>query len=137
MIPPLSIVGYTDRGQRDNNEDAMTWDSEVGVVALADGMGGHQAGEVASAMASGLFTNGFRCWLDDVGTYLVQQSSTEQDTLIKTWLAMQAQSIHDNILDAAAIVPGCMGMGTTLCGVVIWRGQSWVMHIGDSRVYSF
>ncbi len=137
MIPALSIVGYTDRGQRDNNEDAMTWDSEVGAVALADGMGGHEAGEVASAMAAGLFTNGFRCWLEDVGAYLVQQLPATQERLIRTWLGMQAQSIHDSILDAAAMVPGCMGMGTTFCGVIAWGECAWVIHIGDSRVYSF
>lgn len=138
LIPRIRVVGCTDRGQvRENNEDSIAWDLEAGVIALADGMGGHKAGEVASAMAVSLFTNGFRCWLDEMGGYLVKQSPERQADYLHTWLRMQTQSIHDSILDAGSIIPDCLGMGTTLCGVVMWNDQAWIVHVGDSRVYAF
>ena len=138
QVPSLNVLGYSDIGcERDTNEDAMAWDTTAGVVALADGMGGYQAGEVASAMAVSLFTNGFRCWLDEVGEYLANETLERQAVHIKTWLMMQVQSIHDSILDAAALNADCMGMGTTLCGVVVWGDCAWVAHVGDSRVYTF
>jgi len=138
LIPDFLVVDYTDIGhRRETNEDSMAWDIGAGVVALADGMGGCRAGEVASAMAVSLFTNAFRCWLDELGVHLLEESPETQAQYLRTWLLMQVQSIHDSILDAAAMIPDCMGMGTTLCGVIIWGDQAWVAHVGDSRVYAY
>lgn len=117
----------------------IQWPGKLNLVWLHWLMewGGHRAGEVASAMAVSLFTNGFRCWLDELGPHLVRETPENQAQYIQNWLLMQVQSIHDSILDAAAMVPDCMGMGTTLCGVVIWGDQAWVCHVGDSRVYVY
>ncbi|MES2206464.1 MAG: protein phosphatase 2C domain-containing protein [Pseudomonadota bacterium] len=136
-IPDLSILGFTDAGNDSCNQDSMAWDQQVGVIALADGMGRQQAGEVASAMAVGLFVNGFKCWLDEMGSQLVQKSTEQQANYIQSWIKMQIQSIHDSICDAANLLPECKGMGSTLCAVLFWGQLAWVIHVGDSRVYLY
>ena len=136
-IPALSILGFTDAGSDRCNQDSMAWDQHAGVIALADGMGGQQAGEVASAMAVGLLVNGFKCWLEEMGSQLVQKNTEQQAHYIQAWIKMQVQSIHDSICDAASLLPECKGMGSTLCAVLFWGQLAWVIHIGDSRVYLY
>src|SRR5262245_38570057 len=56
-----TVAGFTDQGKaRPNNEDALCVDAELGLIIVADGMGGHQAGEIASGMAVSIIPEHFR-----------------------------------------------------------------------------
>lgn len=127
----LHIIGAmrTDVGLvRTLNEDAVVWvtpgDDDLarrhGCLALvADGMGGHAAGEVASAIAA------------DV----VREIYYEIDGPVPEVLASAFAVAHRAILEYAEAHPECKGMGTT-CTVLAFRDHYvWLAHIGDSRAY--
>jgi PPM family protein phosphatase len=127
----IQIIGAmrTDVGKvRTLNEDSVAWvtphDEEVakrrGSLALvADGMGGHAAGEVASAMASDIIR---RLYYDLDGT-------------IPQVLSQAFIAAHRAILEHAERHPECKGMGTTCTVLAFHGGAAWLAHIGDSRAY--
>jgi protein phosphatase len=128
---PLHIVGAmrTDVGRvREVNEDAVVWVTpEGGDVAhrrgslglVADGMGGHAAGEVASALAA------------DV----IRRLYYDLDGDIPDILATAFTAANKGILDYAEEHPQCRGMGTTCTVLAFHDSQAWIAHIGDSRAY--
>lgn len=110
----------TDTGRvRRQNEDAAFMDEERGVFAVADGMGGHLAGEVASGMA----------------VDAVRRMAAQHDTPSIAVLRDTVLDAHQAILQRASSSRACSGMGTTLS--LLWRGGSYVYiaHVGDSRIY--
>lgn len=113
---------------RRNNEDAVAIDAESGVVVLADGMGGHHAGEVASAMACDIVRRDLvrwrRAWPDTISQAAALQ-------------AMARSVAHANlaILEAAQNRAECRGMGTTVVLALVAGSQLLVGHVGDSRAY--
>ncbi len=127
----LSCVyaGLSDVGRlRQNNEDSLAWDAAAAVAVLADGMGGYNAGEVASKMA-----------VDHVMQRMVQWSKdAEAPTLRVLKRAMEASVDVANraIFDAAHTNPAYAGMGTTLVFLSFaLEGRVTVGHAGDSRAY--
>jgi PPM family protein phosphatase len=118
---PLDVGSFTDVGRvRDSNEDAfLTLDSgQPGrlLVAVADGMGGHNAGEVASAIAIDSLRHFFEAAVD-VGEAVVQANAA--------------------IWDAACADVEKEGMGTTLvCALVADSGEVIIANVGDSRAYA-
>jgi serine/threonine protein phosphatase PrpC/CRP-like cAMP-binding protein len=134
-----SIVGAaeTNVGRvRDHNEDAYFFDSDLGVFLVCDGMGGHAAGEVASAIA--------------VKTIRSKWTSDETLAAADKWLESGAPaakkemmaSLRSGVLAAhtAIISEGIRdeaksGMGTTLVGGIIVGGDAVFAHAGDSRAY--
>jgi protein phosphatase len=129
--PSLQVIGAmrTDPGLvRPLNEDAVAWvtppEHEVahgrGSLALvADGMGGHAAGEVASALAADVIR---RLYYDLDGP--TPQVLSEAFT-----------AANRAILEYAAEHPECKGMGTTCTVLAFYDGKAWLAHIGDSRAY--
>lgn len=114
----MEIAYRTEVGHvRSRNEDALLARPERGVLAVADGLGGHAAGDVASMVA---ITS-----LDEAP--LTAQSS-EQD------LRSAVAAAHQAVL-AAAEEPGRAGMGTTLVLAVVGEGSARIVHVGDSRAY--
>lgn len=114
----MEIAYRTEVGHvRSRNEDALLARPERGVLAVADGLGGHPAGDVASMVA---ITS-----LDEAP--LTAQSS-EQD------LRSAVAAAHQAVL-AAAEEPGRAGMGTTLVLAVVGEGSARIVHVGDSRAY--
>ena len=112
----------TDIGKvRRQNEDAAWFDTERGVFAVADGMGGHLAGEVASSMAIGA----------------VQQMVREHDIASVAVMRSAVMDAHEAIVRHAKENPACSGMGTTLS--MMWRGghYMYIAHVGDSRIYRY
>lgn len=119
----------TDAGRvRSNNEDAVRIDEANRLLILADGMGGHQAGEVASGMAAALVAAELGSWLSEPG---------RQATVAEALRAMQTCSDHASqaIFHAAATHAGYAGMGTTLVFGVFHGSQFLLGHAGDSRAY--
>lgn len=123
------FFSQTDPGRvRSNNEDAVTLDVTNGVAVLADGMGGYNAGEVASGMATAFIRSELVRWLsaDD------QKPSADQ---VARALGICVQKANTSILNAAVSNPQYAGMGTTLV-VGVFQGPSLVLgHVGDSRCY--
>ena len=118
----LSDVGR----KREHNEDSFLVKPDVGLFAVADGMGGHQAGERASRMA-----------LDTLSEVLKPpaQAADREDVLAALRDATQAAGAA--IFDAAQADPDLQGMGTTLTSLWFHGGRVYLAHVGDSRAYLF
>ena len=130
----LQIVSATDPGRvRAHNEDCVESRPELGVVVLADGMGGYNAGEVASGMATSLIASGLSTtWTADALKNLDRNAAT---TLAHTRLQDQVSAANTAIFEAAQRDPHCAGMGTTLVVCLFYDNFISVAHIGDSRLY--
>jgi protein phosphatase len=119
----------TDPGRvRANNEDAVDFDATCALALLADGMGGHNAGEVASAMATQLIKSAMVRYLsaDD------RRPDTDQTAQV---LQRCVEQTNQSVLQAGNSNPEHAGMGTTL---VVGVFQDWrliLAHVGDSRCY--
>ena len=130
----FEIVLRTDPGMvRGHNEDAVFANPNLGLAILADGMGGYNAGEVASGMATMLLS-----------TELEREFSTRSPYEID--LATGESFAHRSLLDKVALTnsaifkaaesqPQYAGMGTTLVTVLLYDNLLTVAHIGDSRLY--
>jgi len=128
----LHMAGMTDTGRaRDHNEDAIAWDVEQGLALLADGMGGHKAGDVASQLS-----------LEQLQTILLpalakplrlrpNKGMSKYATLVRR----AVNKANAAVFDQAEANPACKGMGTTLALVLFYDDKVVVGHVGDSRVY--
>lgn len=130
----LQIVSMTDPGKvRGHNEDCVESRPAIGVLVLADGMGGYNAGEVASGMATSLIATGLaEVWTRDALKSLDRDQSS---ALSHQLLQQQITAANSAIFDAALKDPQCAGMGTTLVTCIFYDNFLTVGHIGDSRLY--
>jgi protein phosphatase len=129
MIVEFFSVTDTGRARR-NNEDAVALDEAAKIAVLADGMGGYNAGEVASNMAAERVRA-------ELGKRLRPLGDTPGETELKTALLDAVDIANREVYDAALSHAEYQGMGTTLV-VAIFRGDRlWLGHIGDSRAYRF
>jgi len=121
------VAGATDVGRvRAHNEDSFLVDAQRGVFLVADGMGGHAAGEIASAIAS-----------EAVGAALRQgvDGGLGADDLGVVMRECMHQA-HRSILNYSATKPETRGMGTTMTALVVCDDGTFRLgHIGDSRCY--
>ena len=125
----FSFHALTDSGLvRSNNEDALAFDAIQGVAVLADGMGGYNAGEVASSMAVLAVKAELVRWLTVNGAH---QSSKQVARVIE----ISFDEANQAILNAAISNPLYAGMGTTLVVGVFLDKRLIVAHVGDSRCY--
>ncbi|HEY1103107.1 MAG TPA: Stp1/IreP family PP2C-type Ser/Thr phosphatase [Burkholderiaceae bacterium] len=125
----LAFHARTDRGMvRDNNEDAVLCDPVLGLAVLADGMGGYQAGEVASAMATVHIAAELAQALP-AGVALPGVPVLEQRVRSATENANRA------IWQAATDHAGYSGMGTTVVVALYAHDTLVLAHVGDSRAY--
>jgi protein phosphatase len=130
----LEIVGVTDVGRkRSHNEDAIGSDPEHGLAVLADGMGGYQAGEVASAIAVDTILAEVRARLKNVSPEEVDDDTGfSRGTLLFKAAIEKANRL---IYRAAHSKPECEGMGTTVVAIGFFENRITVAHVGDSRLY--
>jgi PPM family protein phosphatase len=118
----LQYYGRSEKGKRDNNEDAFLAEKigDYWLFAVADGLGGHMAGDRASAIAVKIMRDEIAMGINDP----------------KDALELIAYQIHDSILAEAATDRKFYGMATTLIAALIDQaGSCIVMNIGDSRAY--
>jgi len=123
---------------RDHNEDAWMIDLEAGLFIVADGMGGHAAGEVASKMATEVVHQTLAGTVDPDETRLVRDHESEDPADVlreRLRYAMNQASIR--IRKEADSRPETRGMGTTLVVLVVDGDQAHLAHVGDSRAYLF
>lgn len=134
----ITFAALSDTGrQRDHNEDSFLIDHQLGLFVVCDGMGGHAAGEVASALAVKTFHENIKheAWMLDA--YAASKRGTERVTR-KQLISLLESAINQ----ASSIVhveaqkdPNKRGMGTTLVAVLIVAKQAFVVWVGDSRIY--
>lgn len=134
LTDALQIVSITDPGRvRGHNEDCVESRPEMGIVVLADGMGGYNAGEVASGMATSLIASGLtEAWTRDALKRLDRNAAM---ALSQNILQVQVGKANSAIYEAAQKDPHCAGMGTTLVACLFYDNFLTVGHIGDSRLY--
>lgn len=132
----LVMTGRTDTGMvREHNEDCFLIVPESGIAMLADGMGGHLAGEVASAMA-----------VDQVTHYLLNTFAQARqakvpagdgDSFEAAALVAAIKTANTAIHDASHAKPEQAGMGTTIVVAAFHDHLLTVAHVGDSRLYRY
>jgi protein phosphatase len=119
---------------RSHNEDSVFVDADAGIAILADGMGGYNAGEVASGIAVNVVSNGL---LPDLRSGRELSKIDVQSGLTHAALLLQQQiaAANKGIYEAAQARPECAGMGTTIVSAVFFGNRVSIGHIGDSRCY--
>ncbi|MDP3537093.1 MAG: Stp1/IreP family PP2C-type Ser/Thr phosphatase [Azonexus sp.] len=129
----LEMVVRTDPGMvRSHNEDAVFADAELGIAILADGMGGYNAGEVASGMATTLLSTNFSRFIPTRS----DRSEGFCDTgFAERHIAGEVAAANSAIFNAAQSQPQYAGMGTTLVLTWFYDNRVSVAHLGDSRLY--
>ena len=125
----LSVYGESDVGKlREHNEDFIAWDSAMGLVLLADGMGGHNAGEIASELA----VNSIRDALQDVlAPNLIASNVIDFNDAIRESIVYA----NDEIIRMANERLECAGMGTTIVVTLFHGNRIIIANVGDSRIY--
>ena len=130
----LEIASLSDVGRRrSRNEDAVAGDPALGFALVADGMGGHQGGDVASAMAVHVIGEHLSAALERLPAGAVDPasgSSLESLELREAILGAN-RAIHQ----AAARQPRYADMGTTVVAVLFHDNRITIGHVGDSRLY--
>jgi protein phosphatase len=130
------FAGMTDVGiVREHNEDSLLLMPDYRVVAVADGMGGHRSGDVASQLAVSTLSDFFSITVGHDGTwpFPADPNLTEEENYIVTGLRLANRRIFDRSLKRIAD----FGMGTTIVAAMFTRGADRVTvgHVGDSRCY--
>lgn len=119
----------TDPGlARENNEDSVTFDGTTRLGILADGMGGYNAGEIASGMATTFIKSEMGRWLSQAGRHANGKE-------VRRALEICVENANRSIFNAANSNPQYTGMGTTLVIGVFQDSRLMMGHIGDSRCY--
>ena len=130
----IEIAEFTDTGRvREHNEDAVGSNPDIGLMVLADGMGGYNAGEVASGIA-----------VQIVSELAVEGANREEREDIDPHSGLMRQSIvlRDAVYRANKIIyqtaqsqTHCEGMGTTIVACMFYDNKVSIAHVGDSRAY--
>ncbi len=130
----IDFAEITDTGRvREHNEDAIGSNSDIGLMVLADGMGGYNAGEVASGIAVQTVTElalsgANREERDDIDPHsgLMRQSIVLRDAVYRA---------NKIIYQTAQSQTHCEGMGTTIVACMFYDNKVSIAHVGDSRAY--
>ncbi len=126
---PLTDVGRV----RSHNEDSYLVDDELGLYLVADGMGGHAGGAHASQTCVEVVSGTVQRGLMGVAGLDREQTNAAVSEL----LGAAASEASARIFDQAQAEPALHGMGTTLCGMLVYGTRAYFVHVGDSRAYLF
>lgn len=132
----IQMVKATHTGMvRSHNEDSITTDAEIGLAVLADGMGGYNAGEVASGIATALISSETReAMVRNAPHHIDKATGTRLATRLLREIIAKANT---SIYQSANSQPQYAGMGTTLVVTLLCDNQITIAHIGDSRGYRY
>ncbi len=136
-MPSIEAFGLTDVGRkRKHNEDAFALDLNDGLFIVADGMGGHAAGEVAA-----------RITVETIGEFIAATRQKEEATwpfkynhalhFNSNRLAIAIEKANERVMAAVAAQPWLKGMGTTVVAALLNEKVLSLAHVGDSRAYLF
>ncbi|MGE5278500.1 MAG: Stp1/IreP family PP2C-type Ser/Thr phosphatase [Acidobacteriota bacterium] len=136
-MPSIEAFGLTDVGRkRKHNEDAFALDLSDGLFVVADGMGGHAAGEVAA-----------RITVETIGEFIAATRQKEEATwpfkynhsldFNSNRLAIAIEKANERVMAAVAAQPWLKGMGTTVVAGLLNEKILSLAHVGDSRAYMF
>lgn len=118
----LDVGFHTDTGQvREHNEDAVRVDAALGIFAVADGMGGHRAGERASFLA-----------VQELQDYVQYRAESNIDEEVA---AAAFRTANEAIFRESLENPSVRGMGTTMTAVLLRESDCIIGHVGDSRAW--
>ena len=140
---PVDTLGYryakaTHRGMvREQNEDAIGIAAEFGLALVADGMGGYNAGEVASGLATDFLVRHLSEDLTQLRLGAAKDPGGESTSsrMRHALLRARIDGANEAIIDVADRDPACQGMGTTLALLLFSDGVVTTLHLGDSRIY--
>ena len=134
----IRFFAATDVGNvREHNEDNFLVDKKLSLFMVADGMGGHAAGEVASAIAVRTIHEEIKREKELLSDFLSGARGASQVTN-KDILALMEHAVHracSRIHEEAQSDPQKRGMGTTLSALIILGTRGFIAHVGDSRIY--
>lgn len=117
----LTVASRTDVGRRRRtNEDYLAIDEDLGVFVVADGVGGHAAGKIASETGTSAFLR----------SLCLKPGEPPLEALRRAFLAA-----HTRVLERGQSDPALEGMGSTLAALWLRSGRAVIGHMGDSRVY--
>jgi serine/threonine protein phosphatase PrpC len=133
----IKAFGLSDVGRkRKHNEDNMAFDPEEGLFVVADGMGGHAAGEVASKIT-----------VETIGEFIASTRQKEEATwpfkynhslhFNSNRLAVAIEKANERVMAAVAAQPWLKGMGTTVVAGLLNEKILALAHVGDSRAYLY
>ena len=127
MTMMYKFCAKTDTGRaRDNNEDSAVFDDATHIAVLADGMGGYNAGEIASGMATAFIKSELSRWLSEAG-----EGAKSKE--VRRALEICVDNANLSIYNSANSNAHYAGMGTTLVVAIFRDDKLMVGHIGDSR----
>ncbi|HYO53985.1 Stp1/IreP family PP2C-type Ser/Thr phosphatase [Archangium sp.] len=133
----IEVAGYTHVGmKRNHNEDNYLILPEENLCCVADGMGGHASGEIASRIAVDELAEFFRMTSRDQDTtwpFKMDKTRNYDENRLATGIKLANKSIYDR----ASSDMKYKGMGTTIVSVHFTHDTAYVGHVGDSRVYFF
>jgi serine/threonine protein phosphatase PrpC len=127
-------VGMTDTGRvREHNEDTIGTDADIGLVVVADGMGGYKAGEVASGITVRTVLSLMKDAVEreDLGRPDDDSRLSRSGILLRDAIQRANKLIHQT----ARTQPNCDGMGTTVVAGLFFDNKLTIAHVGDSRLY--
>jgi serine/threonine protein phosphatase PrpC len=131
----LVAFGATDKGRvRPINEDCFAIEEALGLCVIADGMGGHNAGEVAARLAVDAVVDVVKEWTADaVHPFGLDPTLSGEGNVLRTAILLA----NAEILERATTAEHYAGMGTTVVATRVTGGRLAVAHVGDSRLYLF
>jgi protein phosphatase len=132
--PVFRAFGASDCGPvRQVNEDCFAIDEQMGLCVVADGMGGHKAGDVAARVAIDSVLGYIRgaAGRPPAWPFGFEQSLSQAGNTLRTAILVA----NANVLELATLTPGLTGMGTTVVAALVRHDRLSVAHVGDSRLY--
>lgn len=135
MTPEIRFAARTDVGKvRERNEDNYLIDPKLGLFVVADGMGGHLGGQVASALAVNVVRRILRRHTAELEACAADPSD-EHRQAVRDLLSGAVLAANGLVLKKSRETPELSGMGTTLTLLMLVGGHGFVAHVGDSRLY--